>query len=138
VRRLILLAVLSLGLAACGSSGTPATGPGQTGHPIQVEFGVTGGNIVPFTISISPDGKINEQGTLRVGKKHVASATVASLSDAVRSDLPGLSDRQCKGTLPDVGSRFIKADGKTVTVHGSCEAGFERLWSQLTAAAGLD
>ncbi|MGH3009818.1 MAG: hypothetical protein ACRDLM_10505 [Gaiellaceae bacterium] len=133
MRRLIVLAVLSLGLAACGSSGAP-----KPAHGTQIEFGIEGGNIAPFDITISPTGKITELGNARITKRHLPSATEASLSSAVQSSFAGLSSRQCKGTLPDVGARFIRAEGKTVTVHGSCETGFEQLWGKLTAAVGFD
>ena len=133
VRRLILLVVLALGLAACGSSGAP-----KPTHPTKIEFGIKGGNIAPFDITVSPAGQITEVGNLHITKRHLPSATEASLSSALESSFAGLSSRQCKGTLPDVGSRFIRAEGRTVTVHGSCEAGFEQLWGRLTAAVGFD
>jgi hypothetical protein len=133
VRRLSVLAVLSLGLAACGSSGAP-----KPAHGTQIEFGIKGGNIAPFDITVSPAGKITELGSLRITKRHLPRATEASLASAVQSGFAGLSSRRCKGTLPDVGSRFIRAEGKTVTVHGSCETGFEQLWSKLVSAVGFD
>jgi hypothetical protein len=136
VRRLILLAALSLVVAACGSSAARTTPKPVAGT--QIDFGVKGGNIAPFTVTIGADGRVSELGTLRITKHRLGGAAVCSLSGAVESGLPSLSSRQCKGTLPDVGSRFIRAKGKTVTVHGSCEPGFERLWSKLTAAVGFD
>jgi hypothetical protein len=39
---------------------------------------------------------------------------------------------------PDVASHFIRAKGRTVTVHGNnCEPRFNRLWITLARAVGL-
>jgi hypothetical protein len=50
----------------------------------------------------------------------------------------GLKSRQCPGVNPDVASHFIRAKGRTVTVHGNnCEPRFNRLWITLARAVGL-
>ena len=126
MRWLFFIAVLSLGLVACGSSGSkPAV------HGVPVTFGTEGGNMVPFTIKISATGAVS--GTLRTTKSHVAAAVTA----AANTDFSGVSNRQCAGTLPDVTSRFVTIGGRSVTVHGGCEPAFEKLWGKLTAAVGI-
>src|SRR5690348_9528899 len=89
VRRLLVLAVASLALVACGSPPAPQTPP--SAKPATIELRLKGRNIAPFTLTISPDGKITELGTLHLSRHTVASATEATLSSAVQSDFPGLS-----------------------------------------------
>jgi len=129
VRRAFILIVAVGFLAACGSSGSK---PKVNGIP--VTFGVEGGNIAPYTIAISAAGAVKETaGILSVTKHHVPAAVTL----AVKADSAGVSSRQCAGTLPDIGARFVTVNGKTVTVHGGCEPAFEKLWSKLTAAVGI-
>jgi hypothetical protein len=40
----------------------------------------------------------------------------------------------CPKTLPDVAAEFIRVEGRTVRVHGSCIARFNRLWTALNRA----
>jgi hypothetical protein len=130
VRRAFLLVIAVAFLAACGSSG-----PAKHAVGIPVTFGIKGGNIAPLKVAISGTGRIKKlEGAYSITKTHVS----ASLSNAVKTGLAGVSSRQCKGTLPDVGSRYITAAGKTVTVRGSCEPAFEKVWRKLTAAVGFD
>jgi hypothetical protein len=134
VRRAFLLVIAVAFLAACGSSGG-SKGPAKHAVGIPVTFGIKGGNVAPLTIAISGTGRIKKLvGGYSMTKTHVST----SLSNAVKADLAGVSSRRCKGTLPDVGSRYITAAGKTVTVHGTCEPAFEKVWRKLTAAVGFD
>ena len=133
VRRLVVLATAAAALAACGSSAA-STGP----KPIRIVFGLGGGNIVPFQVTIEPTGRVRASGgVLDVRRKRLSQAKVASLSSLVRHELPALKSRQCAGTLPDVGSDLVRALGRTVRVHGSCEPRFHRLWNTLARAAGV-
>jgi hypothetical protein len=130
VRRAFILITAVASLAACGSgsSKTAATG-------VPVTFGISGGNIAPLTIQISAAGKVIETvGTVTLTKRHVPVSTTL----AAQSAMADVSSRQCKGTLPDVGSRFVIVGGETVTVHGNCEPAFETLWRSLIGAVGLD
>jgi hypothetical protein len=130
MRRIIVLGALLGGLCACGASAA------STGlRPIV--FGLGGGNIVPFQVTIEPTGIVRDSGSMQPKYRRLSHARVASLSRLVRDDLPGLKSRLCPGTLPDFGSDFIRAYGRTVTVRGSCEPRFHRLWSTLAQAVGL-
>jgi hypothetical protein len=106
VRRLFLIAVLALGLAACGGSS-------RTGSPLRVEFGTSGGNIRPqkFVVTVSGD-----------------------LANRLRDQAGGLLT--CEGTLPDVAAAYVRMDGRTFTVHGSCDPSFSHLWRKLYALRG--
>ncbi|HZR91753.1 MAG TPA: hypothetical protein VFA44_05015, partial [Gaiellaceae bacterium] len=58
---------------------------------------------------------------------------VVSMDARLRRELPGLSSRQCPGTLPDIATEYIRFEGRTVRVHGNCEPAFTRLWDKLDA-----
>lgn len=133
MRRLVVLAVSAAALAACGSSAASTSA-----RPLRIVFGVGGGNIAPFQVTIEPTGRIRASGSMRPRRHRLSRAKVASLSGLVRKDLAaGLRSRECAGTLPDVASEFIRAAGRTVRVHGSCEPRFHRLWKTLAQAVGL-
>jgi hypothetical protein len=131
MRRIIVLAALLGALCACGSSAASTT-------PRRIVFGVAGGNLVPYQVTIEPTGRIRSSGPLRPPVRQLSHAKVVSLSRLVRVDFAaGLKSRLCPGTNPDVGSEFIHAYGRTVRVHGSCERRFHRLWDTLAQAVGL-
>jgi hypothetical protein len=107
VRRLSLIAVLALGLAACGGSS-------QAAKPLRVEFGIAGGNILPRKYTLSVNG-------------HLASELRSAFGSG------GLVSRRCSGMLPDVAGEYIRVGGRTVTVVGACEPRFTQLWKTLYA-----
>lgn len=130
-----MLAVGIAVLAACGAAAAPA----QAG-PMRIEFGVGGGNIVPFQVTIEPTGRVRSTsgGLVRPERHRLSHATVASLSALVRQAFAaGVRSRQCAGTNPDAGSDFIRAAGRTATVHGTCEPRFTKLWKTLARAVNL-
>lgn len=132
MRRLILIAVLALGLAACGGSGAPK-------DALKITFGRTGGLIVPYSITIAPDGTVTSGGNPPVKPPaSLTSAQVETLSSLVRAGMPKLTPLLCGHSFPDEASSFITAQGKTVTVRGDCEPGFTKLYNALTAALGLN
>ena len=132
MRSLLVLAATAAALAACdaSSASTSAT-------PLRITFGVTGGNVVPWQVTVEPTGRVHATREVRPRRQRLSQVKVASLSRLVRHELPGLKSRQCPGTLPDFGSEFIRAAGRTVRVRGSCEPRFHRLWSTLARAVGL-
>lgn len=130
-----MLAVSVVVLAACGASAASAQA-----KPMRIEFGVGGGNMVPFRITIEPTGRVlSTSGSfVRPERRRLSRATVASLSALVRQGFAsGMRSRQCAGTNPDVGSDFVRAAGRIVTVHGSCEPRFTKLWNALARAVKL-
>jgi len=131
MRRIIVLAALLGGVCACGSSAASTT-------PHRIVFGVAGGNLVPYQVTIEPTGRVRSSGPLRPRGRQLSHAKVLSLSRLVRTGFAaGLKSRLCPGTNPDVGSEFIQAFGRAVRVHGSCEPRFHRLWDALAQAVGL-
>jgi hypothetical protein len=106
--------------------------PGQHGF----EFGRTGGNIRPFTVTISKTGVVRAAGAapahIPVLSKHQLTV-LTGLALAVRfSTIPAVT--ACPNTLPDVAAQFIRVEGRTVRVHGKCLKGFNRLWTALNRA----
>jgi hypothetical protein len=131
MRRIILLGGLLAAICVYGSSASATV-------PHRIVFGIAGGNMVPFQVTIEPTGRIRASGPLAPTRRRLSHATVISLSRLVRADFgAGLKSRLCAGTNPDVGSQFIRAYGRTVRVHGSCEPRFHRLWTTLAQAVGL-
>ena len=120
-----MLAVFAAALAACGGSTAVAHTP--------IVFGTAGGNIVPFRVAIQPNGSVRGRAD-GILSRQISPARVGGLTSEIQQ--AHLGSRQCPDTSPDVASRYIRAGGRTVTVHGSCEPGFERAWNDLTAAVG--
>jgi hypothetical protein len=131
MRRAIVLAALLGGLCACGSSAASTA-------PQRIVFGVGGGNMVPYQVTIEPTGRVRASGTMQTTRHRLSHAEVVLLSRLVREGFAaGVKSRLCAGTNPDVGSDFIRAYGRTVRVHGNCEPRFHRLWRTLAQAVGL-
>lgn len=106
--------------------------PGKHGF----EFGRTGGNIMPFTVTISATGVVRTAGAapkhISVVSKHQLTV-LAGIAAAVRfTTIPAVT--ACPSTLPDVAAEFIRVEGRTVRVHGSCLTRFNRLWTALNRA----
>ena len=93
--------------------------------------------MVPFQVTIEPTGRVHASGSRQPTHRRLSHAKVLSLSHLVRKDFPELKSRQCSGTLPDIGSDFIHAEGRSVRVHGGCEPRFHRLWNTLARAVGV-
>lgn len=128
-----MLGVSAAALAACGASSASST----SAKPMRIVFGLAGGNLPPFQVTIEPTGRVRATGGPRPSRHRLSRAKVVSLSSLVRHDLPGLTSRLCPGTLPDFASEFIHAAGRTVRVRGSCEPRFHRVWNTLARAVGL-
>jgi hypothetical protein len=106
--------------------------------PIRIVFGDSGGNLAPFQVTIEPTGRVRSQGITRRQRRRLSHARVVSLSRLVNADFAaGLKSRLCPGVNPDVASHFIRAKGRTVTVHGNCEPRFNGIWITLARAVGL-
>jgi hypothetical protein len=124
VRRIVVLGAIAAALTGCGSSST-AHGP--------IVFGIAGGNVRPYRISIQPNGSVRGRG--RTVLAQIRAARVRALRREIQQ--AHLSSRRCAGVLPDVASRYIRVGRRTITVHGSCESGFDRVWNDLAEALNL-
>jgi len=92
--------------------------------------------MVPWSVTIAPDGSLTTQGSPPAKPKSLTSAKDAELSRLVRSDFAKLKSEQCAGTFPDESGMFITALGKTVSVRGDCENGFNNVWNELAFTLG--
>jgi hypothetical protein len=105
-------------------------------------FGRKGGNIVPYTVTIDPTGRITATGT-QVSVHQVAPAALDDLLALADSSgffsLPELTS--CPGTLPDIAALEIHVTAgsrdHTASVHGGCVAGFASLYAALSKVVGL-
>ena len=139
VRASALLAAVTVALAVplvvLAGSSSKAAAP-------TFSFGRTGGNIIPFKVTIGRDGHVAATGPVQ--------ATQPTASLPLRNGLAKLAKAEgfftmalnltCGPTHPDVASRFVTvtAYGKTRTVlaSGTCNAAFEELYAVLAAATG--
>ena len=121
MRKFVLLGAIAAALAGCGSSST-AHGP--------IVFGISGGNIAPYRVSIQPNG-----GVRGASHRQISRERVRRLQQEIEE--AHLTSRRCSGTLPDIASRYIRVGDRTVTVHGSCETSFQRVWNELAQTVGL-
>jgi hypothetical protein len=118
-----MLAAIPAALAGCGSSSV-------SHRPIV--FGITGGNIAPYRISIQPNGSARGRG--RTVLAQISPARVRALRREIQQ--AHLSSRRCAGVLPDVASRYIRIGDRTITVRGGCETRFNQVWNDLVRAVG--
>jgi len=140
VRISVLLAALTVALAV--PLVVLAGGSSKRAAPATFAFGRTGGNIIPFKVTIGKDGRVTTTGTQKL--------TLTFATVALRNGLAKLAQAEgfwtmpafvsCPGTLPDVAAHFVTVSvgGKTrtVTSHGSCKPAFEELYAVLSASVG--
>jgi hypothetical protein len=131
VTRLAVVALaVALGAQAAQASSTPA-----------LRFGRSGGNIAPFTVTISPTGRVTAQGPVRLARPRLTPSpdAVHGLVDLAKAEgffrMPATT--VCRGTLPDFASSFVAVGSKRVSVRGSCNRRFSQLYAVLEAIAGV-
>jgi hypothetical protein len=132
VRKAVVIAAIATGLTGCGGSAT------VTGHlPIHtpIQFGIAGGNIAPYQVTIQPNGSVRITGSGRKSRRHITSARVRNLQREIEQ--AHLASRRCPGVLPDVAGQYIRLGDRMVTVHGTCEQGFQRVWNDLLRRVAL-
>ena len=101
-----------------------------------ISFGRTGGNILPFAVSVSQTGAVTTSGPVSAPKAIPVAAVNGLLTLARAERFAALPRRvACKGVLPDVASLYITIAGRTVTVHGACNRQFSELYAVLQAVA---
>jgi hypothetical protein len=123
---LFLLAVLFAAATAC-SAGAAVSTP--------IVFGLTGGNMAGYRVTIQPDGSVRLRGGPWKGRRQIQPTQVRRLRSEIRN--AHLASRICAGTLPDFASEFIRLDGRTFTVRGRCEQRFQRVFRDLESAVSL-
>jgi hypothetical protein len=121
------LALLWAVVAVPAASAVPTTG---------FEFGRTGGNIRPFTIRIDTAGLVHATGAAPAHRARLTKLQLAAINRSAFVNsfqtLPAVT--ACPGTLPDVAAQLIRVGNRTVRIHGTCVARFNRLWAALSHA----
>jgi len=102
-----------------------------------IKFGSSGGTMVPYAVTYSASGAVLATGRSGIDLSPLSSAQDQRLSSLVQNGLDKLKSESCPGTFPDESALFITALGKTITVRGSCEPGFTKLWNALAKSRGL-
>jgi len=102
-------------------------------------FGRTGGNIIPFTVSIENNGRVHVSGPVAVMRKRLTRLEVADLNRVVATN--GFERlrpmNECPDVLPDVAATFVRVGPLRVQVHGSCLARFQHVYNALVHAVRL-
>ena len=132
MRRAVPLAFL-LVAAAGASLATAAV------RPTGFAFGRLGGNIRPYTVTIANSGVVHTSGAVTVRRKLLTSVQLATLNRIATETnfivLPKATN--CRGTLPDVASTYIRVGPSTVRVHGACVPRYQRLFEALEASVRI-
>jgi len=102
-------------------------------------FGRVGGNIVPFAVTVGNDGRVSATGPVTTGRTRLTQLQVANLNRVATTNgfgsMPAVTS--CPGTLPDVAATFVRVGPRTVRVHGSCVARYQRVWNALGHAVKI-
>jgi hypothetical protein len=125
VRRLAVLSVVGLGLAACGSSATKSS---------PIVYGIKAGSLPvlrPYSVTIEPDGRV--RGTARfIRVREIPPATVRRLNSEIAR--AHLRSRVCPGAQAGFPKQYIRVGGTTASATveaSSCVPGFDRVWADL-------
>jgi hypothetical protein len=125
----IAFGCLALFAAACGSSAA------HTGSHDVIRFGIAGGNIPGYRVTIEPSGSVHIRNVQGSSRLLIPPGRVRRLRDEI--ERAHLASRRCPGTLPDFAASFVGLGNRTFTVRGSCEPSFERVWRDLVKAVPL-
>ncbi|MBV8079792.1 MAG: hypothetical protein JO186_05375 [Actinobacteria bacterium] len=99
-------------------------------------FGRTGGNIRPFTVTISAGGAVTANGAT-VGRTKLTAVQLRAVASAFKAVASLPASTLCPHTLPDVAAQFLANGAKRVSVHGGCSASFTSTWNALAATVKL-
>ena len=114
----------------------PAAGAVQ---PTGFAFGRLGGNIRPYRVTIANSGVVRVSGAVQVGRTRVTPVQLAALNRIATETrftmLPAATN--CRGSLPDVATTYVRVGARTVRVHGGCVPRYERLLKALKASVQL-
>lgn len=125
-------AVLFLGVfvvaavAACGASASGRT---------PIVFGVAGGNVIPYRLTIQPNGSVRLRGRGWKFRKQIRPAQVRRLRGEIQH--AHLATSTCTGSLPDFATRFIRVGDRRYAVRGECEVPFNHVFHDLETAVRL-
>jgi hypothetical protein len=124
-----LLLVLAAGVVPASSAVQP------TGFA----FGRLGGNIRPYTVTIANSGIVRTSGAVEVGRRKLTPLQLGGLNRiATETNFVALPKAtNCRGTLPDVATTYIRVGARTVRVHGACVPRYQRLLKALQTSVRI-
>jgi hypothetical protein len=117
---LLLAVVLAAAVAACGASAAGRT---------PIVFGVTGGNVIGYRVTIQPNGSVRVRGSRRTVRRQIRPARVRQLRREIQH--ANLATSTCVGSLPDFATRFIRLGDRQFAVRGECEVPFNHVFNDL-------
>jgi hypothetical protein len=107
--------------------------------PTGFAFGRVGGNIRSYSVTIANSGVVHTYGAVQLGRTHVSSVQLAGLNRIATEThftiLP--ASVNCRGTLPDVATTYVRVGARTVRVHGGCSSRYQRMLEALKASVRL-
>jgi len=73
-------------------------------------------------VTIANSGSVRIFGAVKVGRMHVTPVQLAALNRVATETLFTMMPLKtnCRGTLPDIASTFVRIGAYTVRVHGGC------------------
>jgi hypothetical protein len=122
--------------AVLGATAVAASAASATTRPRPIQFGISGGNVRGYTVSIKPGGKVivlSAGGGTRDRK--ITAARVRKLGREIQKAHLA-KKRLCSGNNPDVATQYIRLGTHTYSLRGACEPSFQRVWSDLAQVAG--
>jgi hypothetical protein len=124
---LLFVAVfVAAAVAACGASASGRT---------PIVFGVTGGNVIGYRVTIQPNGSVRVRGSRWKVRGQIRPSRVRQLRREIQH--AHLATSTCPGSLPDFATRFIRLGDHRYAVRGECEVPFSRVFKDLEAAVAL-
>lgn len=131
-----MLRLLASAVAVLAVAVPPAGAANDTGFA----FGRSGGSIRPFWVVIRTDGAVHVSGPVEVRRTKLTRLQLGELNRLAAlgrfGSLPPTT--RCPRALPDVAATFIRVGPRTVRVHGTCVAEYQRLWRALARAVRLN
>jgi hypothetical protein len=104
--------------------------------PTGFAFGRLGGNIRPYAVTIANSGVVHTSGAVDVARMRVTPVQLAGLNRIATETrftiLPATTN--CRGTLPDVATTYVRVGARVVRVHGDCVPRYQRLLKALKAS----
>lgn len=140
IRVSVFLAVLTVALAV--PLVVLAGGSGKKAAPPTFAFGRTGGNIIPFTVTIAANGHVSTNGTQKLTLSFATPALRNGLGKLARAEgfWTMATSLTCGKINPDIAGHFITVTAagrsRTVTERGACYPAFEELYAVLSASTG--
>jgi hypothetical protein len=112
---------------------------GDAAQPTGFAFGRRGGNIRPYTVTIANSGVVHLSGAVSVGRMRVAPVQLVELNRvATETQFTSLPpSTNCRGSLPDVATTYVRVGALTVRVHGGCLPRYERMLKALKSSVRL-